>query len=219
MTEKELHRWLRRNGLADLWWVSVAGDVADEPRRLDEVVRIQSSTSEAVNILHVSQAGSKDPPWVPMEVGVKSKRRGGTRKSHVVLLLCGLGVLVLALVSGAYYVGASGGAEALFFADRSVANPTAERDPPLRVRVGRSDWMLFIYNGNLGAWAGVEVQLITGDQVWTYDWPNTLDPEQTLQVPFRDFSSEHGRLDVRSAPPERIRLIVNGYAEFEERMR
>lgn len=218
MTDKDLHRWLRRNGLADLWWVSVAGDVADEPRRLEEVVRIQSSTNDPVRVLHVSQAGSKDPPWVPVEAEVK-KRRRGKGKSYTLLLFGGLGVFILALIGAAYFIGVSGGAAALFSVDRSAVNPSSEREPPLRVRVGRSDWMLFIYNGNLGAWPGVEVQLTTGDQVWTYDWPNTLDPEQTLQIPFRDFSSEHGRLDVRAEPPERIRLIVNGYAEFEERMR
>ncbi len=218
MTEKELHRWLRSNGLTDLWWVSVGGDVADEPRRLDEVVRIQSSTSNPVSVLHVSQAGSKDPPWVAVEVPARTKGRRKSRGSRA-LLLTGVAVLLVALIGGSYFIGSSGGVAGLFSKQESIANPQSNRLPPLRVRVGRSDWMLFVYNGNLSAWEGMQVQLISGDQVWTYDWANTLDPEQTLQIPFRDFDSEHGRLDVRSAPPERIRLIVPEYAEFEERMR
>lgn len=217
MTEKKLYRWLRNNGLADLWWVSVAGDVADEPRRLDEVARIQSSTTEPVSVLHVSQAGSKDPPWVAVEHPTPSRRRRRSKGSRL-LLIVSLTVLLATLIGGAYFVGTSGGVASLFSAEGSVAYPV-ERRPSLRVRVGRSDWMLFVYNGNLSAWEGMQVQLITGDQVWTYDWAEPLNPEQTLQIPFRDFDSDHGRLDIRSEPPERIRLIVPGYAEFEERMR
>lgn len=216
MTEKELQRWLRHNGLADLWWVSVAGDVAEEPRRLDEAARIKSGTRDPVSVLHVSQAGNEDPPWILLEG--ESGQRSGRRTRSRVLLIVG-GILLMVLVGGGYYIGTSCGVSTLFSTNGEEGGEVSARLPPLRVRVGRSDWLLYVQNGNLQAWPGLQVQLILGDKVWVYEWANTLEQEQTLQIPFRDFVSEHGRLDVRTESPERIRLIVEGYAEFEERMK
>lgn len=68
MTPYSFYQHIKKEKLEDSWWVSVDGEVLDDPMPIADVVAQRPKLEQReVALLHISQAEQKEPRWTSFE--------------------------------------------------------------------------------------------------------------------------------------------------------
>ncbi len=238
MTEKEIRQWMLEEVASDKWWLSIDNKLEDEPLTLAEAAdRVRDLRGYQVDLLHDSQFHTKNRPWVTFDTSsvltpeereaVRARRIRKMGGSTYLQLFCVLGILA---VLGGFYLFRTG--QEFFARDDSGENNSlnevfAKLDqgdysssdylPKLPATIAVSGRLIYVVNKSKKDWEWISLELKGNSGGYHYKISSTVAPNETIQIPIREFVKDGEIYPYQEGPPTSITIEVPGYRILEER--
>lgn len=237
MTEKEIRLWMLKEKAPDAWWLSIDGEATGQTVQLEDAAdRAADQPELTVQVLHVSQAEVKDPPWVPIEPDpvmstqeresfrLKRPKRGKGLFIQLALLLILLIAAAVILIPEAPVEAEQEalpfdpfGKEKLMQELSAIDSAGRVATPSVRAVVARTGHLLFVTNQNKEAWPSCVIWLDDQGTGYVYRNDEPVPPERTLQIPLRRFSKDGEAVFDLDRFTGYVIIEVPGYKAWEDR--
>lgn len=216
---------MERHREPNMWWVSVDGEVLEEPMPLERLSTLDLDPGRnKVRLLPVNYVG-KDERWFRLELESRSlkrrvrideaeQREAKVRRVRLWIALAIAIVLPLPVALGLYY-----GVQWWLEETREIAPEdviVTTYDKPLMALANKTDSVVMVLNRGARSWPEVEIWL-NGKPGYGYyfKWTDAVPPDKALNAPIRLFRNPAGeRLFTTEDEIDSIYVKVPDYKDW-----